>query len=545
MTTRHHAGYGLVLALFASAAVLAVAPRAAAQISGASTAGSTCTNPQGNNADGYSGCGVATQTDNGTTLATRYEFNVNADIGIFSTRDEASAATHQVAFNATAPGGYRLDIATQRTGDLNRNSDALGCEGQADITSVSGSSNVSLSSGSLNLGDPGSIGNGTSTTSIAYNQTGAATIFNVSNGAAQAHTLTFTWSASVRSNSCEAAVRVGNQNGTTTNCSACGYPGSPNRTQSSDGHFVTVTFTSLCGNSVVDGGVGEDCDEGGANGSSTSCCTSTCQFRAAGQTCRPSQGVCDPAETCGGGSGTCPGDAKSTAICRPSLGVCDADDFCNGVSNDCPPDGKIVGVCRPSAGVCDPAENCNGINNDCPTDLKSTALCRPSGGVCDIADFCDGVGDACPPDAKSTAQCRPSAGVCDIADFCDGASNTCPPDAKSTAECRPSADDCDSSESCDGAGDTCPADQSEPDGTSCDDGDPCTSADECTGGVCDGADITACVDGDGCCAPGCAAYQDDDCVGAIPALPSGGWMILAGLLALTLSWLLRRRAGVR
>jgi hypothetical protein len=139
------------------AAWLAVADTqvASAGISGASTAGSTCTNPQANSVDGFSGCGVSTLTDDGTTLATRYTFNVNADIGIFSTRDEGSAATHAVSFSATAPGGYRLDISTSRVGDMNRVSDAVGCEGSVDTTGVAGTSSVPLASGTISLGDPG------------------------------------------------------------------------------------------------------------------------------------------------------------------------------------------------------------------------------------------------------------------------------------------------------------------------------------------------------------------------------------------------------
>src|SRR6185369_42115 len=103
------------------------------------------------------------------------------------------------------------------------------------------------------------------------------------------------------------------------------YPGSPGRTQATDGHFVTVTLTSLCGNGTVDSSVSEQCDQGAANGTAASCCTSTCQFKAGGGTnqCRASAGVCDPAEFCSGSSATCPGDAKSTAQCRGSAGVCD------------------------------------------------------------------------------------------------------------------------------------------------------------------------------------------------------------------------------
>ena len=31
-----------------------------------------------------------------------------------------------------------------------------------------------------------------------------------------------------------------------TGCGACEYPGTPSRTQNSDGHFVTVDLVNLC-----------------------------------------------------------------------------------------------------------------------------------------------------------------------------------------------------------------------------------------------------------------------------------------------------------
>src|SRR5207248_4050498 len=161
-----------------------------------------------------------------------------------------------------APGGYRLDITENRVGAIGLRNDASGCSGSADTSGVTGSSNIALNSGNLNLGDPGSIGTTGTDTNIPFNQTTTGTIFRVSNGVGQSHSLTFTWNGSVRSNSCEASVREGENSGTTTGCEVCGYPGSPSRTQSNDGHFVTVSFTSLCGNGVVDSSVGEQCDTG-------------------------------------------------------------------------------------------------------------------------------------------------------------------------------------------------------------------------------------------------------------------------------------------
>ncbi len=453
---------------------------------------------------------------------------INADVGIFSTRDTGGNAQHNVSFQVTAPGGYRLDIATSRSGDMNVQNDAPNCDGSADISGITGNSNIALSSGSLSLGDPGSR---SCCGSTSIGASSSATIFRVSNNVAQSHTLTFTWNGSVRSNSCEAAVRLGQQNGSTTGCDACVYPGNPGRTQGNDGHFVTVTFTSLRGDGTVDGSVGEQCDQGALNGSPGSCCNANCTLRAAGQTCRPSAGACDPAEVCDGTAPTCPADNKSTAVCRVSAGPCDVAEFCDGVNNDCPasdfvdagtecrasqgecdpaeacpgnspncpPDAKSTAVCRPAAGLCDIAESCDGVSNtcpfdsvvgafttcrpaqgacdlpevcdgasaQCPADAKSTGLCRAAAGPCDLPETCTGLSNDCPPDAKSTAVCRPSAGDCDLADACDGLGNACPPDAKSTAVCRPAVGECDAVESCDGVANDCPADLLEPAGTEC------------------------------------------------------------------------------
>ncbi|HEV7733291.1 MAG TPA: hypothetical protein VGR62_14060, partial [Candidatus Binatia bacterium] len=382
--------------MLAAAWILGTALPAAAQLSAASSSntGSTCS--ASNNTDGFCGSVTSLPINTTTQLQSRYAWMLNADVGAFSTRDTNGAAQHNVAFNATAPGGYRLDIATSASGDFNRFNDLAGCNGAADMTAVTGSfSGGTLTSGSLSLSDPGSLGNGSSTTSSGIGVSGSAQIHRVSNGVAQGHTLTFTWSGSVRSNSCEAALRLGNGGGTVSGCSGtCQYSGSPARTQSSDGHFVTVTYTSLCGNGVVDSAVSEQCDQGGANGTATSCCTSTCTFRGAGNVCRTSAGDCDPQETCTGAAAACPTDLKSTAVCRGVAGLCDVAESCNGVSNTCPADGFLssANVCRPGAGVCDVAESCTGSSAACPANgfASSALVCRPGAGVCDVAESCTG-----------------------------------------------------------------------------------------------------------------------------------------------------------
>jgi hypothetical protein len=102
--------------------------------------------------------------------------------------------------------------------------------------------------------------------------------------------------------------------------------------------IVTYMEDVACGNGTVD--AGEECDEGGDNGLTTSCCTASCRYRASGQTCRPTAGTCDVAETCTGSSGLCPADAirPTGFVCRPVAGECDLDEQCDGVTTACPAD---------------------------------------------------------------------------------------------------------------------------------------------------------------------------------------------------------------
>ncbi len=439
------------------------------QLTGAanSTTGSSCS--AGNTADRSCQFSVGAVTSGPTSLSSRYRWNISTDVGTLGNVSMSGTAQHNVSFNVTTNGGYRLDLTQQRIGELARVDDCgticIGDNGSAAVSGVAGSqSGGTVTSGSLNLADVAdNPGKGSA---IAINQSGNAAIHAVSNGSPQAHSLSFVQTGSTSSASDETALRMG-AGTTVTGCSICG-----NRSPDNDGHFVNITVVPLCGNGVVDAAVSEQCDQGGANGSATSCCTVNCTFRSAGQTCRPSAGVCDVPDTCTGGSGTCPADVKSTAQCRASAGVCDVAESCDGVNNACPADGfQSSGVCRPVAGDCDVAESCDGSGANCPADgfLPNSTECRASAGVCDVAENCTGSGASCPADAKSSAECRASAGVCDVAENCDSVNDDCPADAvqSSSSVCRASAGVCDIAENCDGVGVDCPADAVEPASTTC------------------------------------------------------------------------------
>ncbi len=193
--------------------------------------------------------------------------------------------------------------------------------------------------------------------------------------------------------------------------------------------FALLAATSVwatCGDGTLD--IGEDCDQGSANGALTSCCTVGCTFVTSGTVCRPAvAGGCDIAETCSGSSGTCPTDSVMPAFttCRPSAGACDVAESCNGTSNACPADGKVAvnTICRPANGGCDHIERCDGVTNNCPVDTLEPAgtVCRPSTAACDPQEICDGTDNVCPVDIDYP---DPDAdGVCDAG---PGPHDNCP-----------------------------------------------------------------------------------------------------------------------
>jgi hypothetical protein len=229
-----------VLAGAAVAALLGVAP-ARAQISGVSSsnAGSFCS--QANGTTGFCGSSTSLVTSTSTQFTSRFAWNLNADSETATARDTSGGAQHNVSFTVTSPGAYRLDVTSALVGAMTRLSDAAGCRGAADISFVNGTTDATVSEGTLFSLDPGEVEDGTGDATVPFSTSTTAVIYGVSNGTPKSHVLTFTSAGSVRSNSCEASVRLGETNGTTTGCTACGYPGSPSRTQSGDGHFVTVT----------------------------------------------------------------------------------------------------------------------------------------------------------------------------------------------------------------------------------------------------------------------------------------------------------------
>ncbi|AEO71509.1 d59725a9-c928-4d42-a0b7-affcde029f47 [Thermothielavioides terrestris] len=135
-----------------------------------------------------------------------------------------------------------------------------------------------------------------------------------------------------------------------------------------------TTFTSQCGNGIVEDG--EDCDCGGETG----CANNTCCDP---KTCKYTQGsVCDPTndECC---TAQCGFMAQGT-VCRASTGPCDPQEVCTGTSAGCPadqiaPDGQACG--NSGDGLACASGRCTSRDQQCQTFMgaNATTSCSSSG----------------------------------------------------------------------------------------------------------------------------------------------------------------------
>lgn len=293
-------------------------------------------------------------------------------------------------------------------------------------------------------------------------------------------------------------------------------------------HVDIAFYYSTCGDSMIDTNFGaEQCDLGGANGASTNCCTSDCQFRGAG-ICRPGPGApCDASESCTGISSACPADDAPInlgVVCRPGSGdSCDANEACTGVPGQgCPPDdapGNVGMVCRVSSvgDICDLNETCTGTPTvPCPPDDapgKINMVCRPgSGDMCDPDERCTGIANqGCPPDivANPATICRTGSGdSCDPNETCTAIpTQPCPANviAPMGTQCRAAVNVCDVAEQCTGVGgQPCPPNGFAAASTPCNlDNDVCT-VDACNGsGACVFGSNLDCDDGNVCSQDSC------------------------------------------
>lgn len=372
--------------------------------------GSTCTESGADPEDGSCTWQVTTPSDFPKFFISRMQFNANANADAFEDHTVSATGKHNIDFGVSAPAGFKLTITQNLRGDILRHEDDNNCEGSAALSGVDGTiTGGTVSSGTLDLPNLPNIAFGGEDERDFVNLTAVAEVYGISNGVTKNYSLSFEFDAVARSAACETAIRLGGDAGAVEGCGNCGYPGSPFvGNQENDGHWVDVTFESLCGNGAVDSQVGEECDLGSQNGSSSVCCNTSCKIPL--QVCRPSNGPCDVAETCiGSVLGACPSNQRFFGnVCRPAAGPCDQAETCNGFTDFCPADGfQAPGtLCRPEAGACDQAETClaGGV---CPADAS-----KPDGdsdSTCDAVDNCPAV----PNQDQSNLDSDPHGDACD------------------------------------------------------------------------------------------------------------------------------------
>ena len=148
-------------------------------------------------------------------------------------------------------------------------------------------------------------------------------------------------------------------------------------------------LTSFCGDNLVNG-LGEQCDQGAANGTETSCCDVNCTFNAAGSSCRVPAGVCDVPESCDGVTDNCPPDLfmPATTICREAVNICDIIDLCTGSGAFCTADAMQPDT--DSDAACDLIDNCLVNPNPGQEDGDNDGVCDGD----DADDDNDGVDDS-------------------------------------------------------------------------------------------------------------------------------------------------------
>ena len=224
-----------------------LSPQFVASNTSDTTTGSTAT--LGNTLLSYSHAATSIQTNDCQTIVSRFTWNLSADTDVIgNTVTQTGTATHNINFTVNAPTSYTVKVAATRQGDVNRIADSQG-NGSGTISAITGSfTGGTLGAGTASYGAIVTLGNGSTSFHAVINDTNSGTflITGTSGGVDQNHTLKFSWTGNVVSDQREAAIRLGetalNMDDGNGGFTAGVYPGSPSRTQSTDGEVVTLTL---------------------------------------------------------------------------------------------------------------------------------------------------------------------------------------------------------------------------------------------------------------------------------------------------------------
>ena len=174
------------------------------------------------------------------------------------------------------------------------------------------------------------------------------------------------------------------------------------------------TVVPFCGDGVKD--TGEQCDEGGANG--TSCgCNDSCQFPVLGTLCEGDGDLCT-IDACDG-AGACV--TLSTTTCPDGDDVCDGVASCDPATGQCIPDPAPLSTpCELDNDLCT-IDHCDGAGS-CV--LLSTTTCQAGDGICEAGESCNPATGACEdladPSSGTVCSCSVGAGECDGTGICIG-----------------------------------------------------------------------------------------------------------------------------
>jgi hypothetical protein len=254
-----------------------------------------------------------------------------------------------------------------------------------------------------------------------------------------------------------------------------------------DNHAITnlVLATGVCGNGTTE--TGEQCDEGAANGTGGSCCTTSCTLVAGGTVCRAASGQCDVAEQCTGSSGFCPGDTFQTAgtSCGDAGTECTVQDTCDGAGS-CTDNGfeSASTTCGDAGTECTVQDTCDGAGTCTDNGFESAGTsCNGVAGECEVQDTCNGSGSCSDNGFQSVGtSCNGVAGECEVQDTCDGSGSCSDNGFQSVGtSCNGVAGECEVQDTCDGSG-SCSDNGFQSAGSSCGDaGTACIVQDTCDG----------------------------------------------------------------
>jgi hypothetical protein len=126
---------------------------------------------------------------------------------------------------------------------------------------------------------------------------------------------------------------------------------------------VASATTSLCGNGATE--PGEQCDTGAANGTATSCCTSSCTFQPTTYACNQWNGV-----YCTGSGSACPTTTKP-----PYADVTQCNSPCGNGTCDSALYAETCANCPIDCGCCSPLTMCSGQCMNLQSDAHNCGTC--------------------------------------------------------------------------------------------------------------------------------------------------------------------------